>query len=475
MGGNSSLGRGDKKPSLIKSYLLGLIDTRSSERYSTLLKYFIPECITAFVLYSIVNLVDSWFIADLKSTAAYATLGVANTLLHAITKVAEGVGVGTVIVCGYYNARKDEQGLKAAAFNATLVAMGLGFCVALLLYVSAPWLYNLQGISHKMAVLGIPFLRVRAVASALMFIVFALIGFLRSIKNTRIPMVAFVTGAVVFLTSDYLLIYGKYGLPALGLYGSALSSLLQYSSMLLLLVVYFIIRRLKRRSGWALPAVQPALIKKLLNISWPVVIDKAVLAGAKYWIVRMLLPLGKTALASFTLVRDIEQFAFAPAIAFAQVITLLVSNDVGLRRWHAVTNNIKKVLTLATVSVGLLLCICVCKPTLLIALFDRKAAFTVFASTALPIMSVLAFFDVWQLILAGSLRGACDVRTVMLTRVCVFGGLVVPASWFIAHIPGLTDLVRFIAIYATFYCGDGIMSIIYIRRLRSGAWKQMSR
>ena len=61
-------------------------------------------------------------------------------------------------------------------------------------------------------------------------------------------------------------------------------------------------------------------------------LDKAALAWAKMWLVVMIAPAGEYALASFSVLKDLEQFAFVPAIAFGQVITLLVSNDVGSRK-----------------------------------------------------------------------------------------------------------------------------------------------
>ena len=75
------------KDGLIKSYVNGITDTKNGVSYNRIIRYFIPEFITALVLYSLLYLLDAWFIADLKSTSMFATLGVTNTLLHFIVKV----------------------------------------------------------------------------------------------------------------------------------------------------------------------------------------------------------------------------------------------------------------------------------------------------------------------------------------------------------------------------------------------------
>src|SRR5690606_6301371 len=97
----------EKKKPLVKSYVIGIWDKQHGESYSRIMRYFIPEFITAMVLYSIMYFYDAWLIAHLKSTSIYATVGVTNTLMHLITKMAEGFSVATIIVAGQYNGRGE--------------------------------------------------------------------------------------------------------------------------------------------------------------------------------------------------------------------------------------------------------------------------------------------------------------------------------------------------------------------------------
>ena len=60
------------KKSLLASYIYGIRDLAHGESYSRLFRYFFPEFITALALYSAPYIVDALFIADLKSTSAYA-------------------------------------------------------------------------------------------------------------------------------------------------------------------------------------------------------------------------------------------------------------------------------------------------------------------------------------------------------------------------------------------------------------------
>ena len=67
--------------------------------------------------YSLLSLFDAKLIADLNTTSMYATLGVTSTLTHFITKVAEGISVGTIVLCGQYNGQRNFKQVGVAAMS----------------------------------------------------------------------------------------------------------------------------------------------------------------------------------------------------------------------------------------------------------------------------------------------------------------------------------------------------------------------
>lgn len=457
---------------LFQSYLAGIRDMQHGESYETIFKYFWPEFITALILSSILHLIDASFIAHIKSTSMYATLGVTSTLIHFITKIAEGLSVGTTILCGKYNGKSDYRQLGIAAKSGIALTLLMGAVISTLLFFAAPSIYGWYQVPPKMMGMGIKFLRLRSISIFLMFIFFACIGYLRGVKNTRVPMALFVMGGVVFVIADYIFIFGAFGIPSMKLYGSALASIIQYVVMLSGALWYIFVSPTTSPAYMQHAAPLPTAARSILSLSWPVMVDKAVLAGAKMWLAMLIGPMGKTALASFAVIKDMEQLAFVPAIACAQVITFLVSNDFGKGDWLAIKNNIKRIILIASVMVFSILLLFSYKPHLVIALFDTKKVFGSFAAQAFPLLSVLVFFDLLQLILAGALRGASDVKTVMMVRLITCIVIFCPSSYLLAHVPIQSQIYKFVIVYGSFYVSNGIMSLIYIQRFRGHAWKQ---
>ena len=461
------------KQTLWQSYIAGITDRATGERYITILSFFLPELITAFLSWSILNCIDAYFIGHLASTSAYATHGVSLKVVHMLMKIAEALSIGTLVLAGNYNGLHQPEKVGRAAVTALWVAIFVGASLASMLYFGSYFImHHFLQVPEKIALLGTPFLRLRAIGIFLMFVYFAFIGFLRGIKKPGLFMKFFMLGGVVFVFFDYALVFGKFGLPELQLQGSAVASIIQYATMLCAAIAYVIFdTNNKQYCLHAFKSFDRRMLPDIWRLSWPVVIDKTVLTVAKLWLVRLIAPMGKMAIAGFNVICDMEQLAFVPALALAQVITFLVSNDYGIRNWMAIKNNTKKVMFLSSVMVLSILLFFSLFPRTIIRLFDRSGVFTHFAALAFPALSTLVIFDVQQIILAGALRGASNVKTVMLTRALVTLFVFVPLSYFFAHAPIANSVIKFILVFGSYYLSNGVMSIIFVYRFRRDAWK----
>jgi len=465
-----------KQKSLLKSFIGGLQEKRG-EQFSTLVRYFFPELVTNILIYSLPILVDAKLIGSLASTPTYAALAASNTFLHLILKVAEAMSVGTVILVGVHNGAREYEKAGNSLRDAFWTTIVSGLLVGTFLWYGAPSLYAWYGLAPEVIALSIPFMRLRALGVALMFVYFACVGFLRGIKDTRTPMRLYILGTIIFLCADYPLIFGTPWTPAFGLDGSALATVLQYSIMLLTALMYIQISpavkhyKINLLKGFA--SVEEVV--HLIRMTIPVVIDKATMAASYVWLCKMMAPVGTCGIAAFYTVKEMERLALLPAIASAQVITFLVSNSIGARQWDVVRANIKKMLFITMVIVVVLITIILSFPTYIVSFFDHKGEFTCLAARALPLLSILGFFDILQLVLAGALRGAGDVTIVMLTRLVVCCCFFAPLSWFFSSIPVDSEFIRFMLIYSSFYAGSALMSMVYIYRFRSGRWTGLLR
>lgn len=445
--------------------------------YPQILRYFYPECITALIIYFLPYCIDCLFICRLESTNLYAISGIVENFLTMFLKAAEGLSIGTVIVAGYYNGMQDYKKAGNAFVDAFWTVIGIGAMVSFGLYLTVSLVCSFNSFSPEMISQGIPYLQVKSLSIFFMFVYFALVGFLRAIKKPFVPMVVFAAGSAVFVTVDYILIFGAFGIPAMCLMGSAVASLIEYIFMSVVMGLYVFYAKDHQQYGISLwnTKIEFRRIFNLLWISIPVVLDKVSIAFAYAWLGSCMSALGPTSSAAFSCVKLMERFAFMPGIACAQVITFLVSNDVGRGRWNDIHANIKRVLVIAVLIVGAILLVGSMWPYWFVGFFDKRGEFGHLVATIFPALSVLILIDLLQLILSGALRGVGDVKTVMWTRICVIGFYFIPMTYVIKWFPFDTMVMNMMVTYGAFLLGNAIMSMVYVYRLRQDHWKKQNK
>lgn len=446
------------------------------ESYYAIFRYFFPEFITTLIVYTMPFWLDAVFIGSLQSVSTYTTLGIANNFIHTLIKIAEALSVGTVVLSGKYHGKSAYEDAGKVLVDAFWLTAITGFLFSCALYFGAESIYIWYNVSPEIIALGIPFLRVRSIGVFCMFIYFALVGFMRGMKDTKTPMKIFLVGSILFMSLDYVLIFGKLGFPALGLQGSGIATCLQYVVMMIASLWYIATHPNIRKYSIQLlqPFTKLSYVKHLVRLTIPIVFDKTAMAFAYVWLGKMMGVLGTSSSAAFYIVRDMERFAFIPAIASAQVITFLVSNDAGGARWSAIRNNIKKIIISASVMVGILLVIFALYAPYISSLFDKSGTISSIAAQAFPLISIFVFFDLLQLILAGALRGTGNVYIVMGARVAVGLLFFGPCSYGFAHYVTMEEFPKFVTLYSIFYISNALMTVAYMYWFNGDEWQKSS-
>lgn len=440
------------------------------EPYRSILRYFFPEFIVAFVLYTVVNFIDASCIAYLKSTTCYASLGVANTLTLFINKLAESISVGAIVLCGRYQGQKDYD-MVGKSFVAALWATAIVGCfIGIFVYTNTAFICNWLRIPESVAADCIPYLKLRALGLTFMFLFSALIGFLRGVKNTRAGMYFFVLGALVFVFFDYALIFGMWGFKAYGFLGSAAAFAIQYIVMFFAALFYIMSKVEYAHYNIRFTTTSWSLIKSVFAMSWPVTFDKTALQVEKIWLMRLIGPMGGAVLGCLNVIKDMEAFAFVPAIAFSQVVTLMASNEFGAQHFDNIKKITKIILALACSMVACIAALFIVYSQTIISIFDRQHAFTDFANSVFPLTVLFLFFDASQLILAGALRGTGNVKVVMWVRILSAFLIFIPFSYGISLVEFQSPITKFIAIYSSFNIVNLLTSVVYLWWFQSGRW-----
>jgi MATE family multidrug resistance protein len=171
----------------------------------------------------ILNIAETAMIGRLGATEL-AARAIGAALIGSIYWVFAFLTFGTTTLIGHHFGARDRQACGQTYLHALFVALLGGIAVAVTGIAFAEPLYRLLGAEAAVVERGANYFRVYSAGAPLTLMVYSSVGFFRGIQDTRTPLaIAFIITALQ-TTFDYALIYGNFGLPALGLVGAAVAA-----------------------------------------------------------------------------------------------------------------------------------------------------------------------------------------------------------------------------------------------------------
>ena len=153
-------------------YIDPIVTIHEGESYRNIMRYFLPEFVTALILSSVLNCIDAYFISFLESTSKLATVTSTSMLIQFIMKIAEGLSVGTVILGGNYNGQKAYTQAGSVFSSAFWTTVIIGGGISSLLVIGAWPICYFFNIPADMCQMTVTFLRLRAVGVFFLFLFF---------------------------------------------------------------------------------------------------------------------------------------------------------------------------------------------------------------------------------------------------------------------------------------------------------------
>lgn len=154
-----------------------------------------------------------------------------------------------------------------------------------------------------------------------------------AINRTKMPMWIILVANIINVVGNYILIYGAWGCPELGLTGAGISTLFsRIVSMTCILIVFFGFREYRKyRYGFTQSQITKLHLGQINRTSWPVALQMAFETGSFSLAAIMAGWLGKIPLASFQVMLIVGTLGFCIYYSFAASVSVLVSNAAGLK------------------------------------------------------------------------------------------------------------------------------------------------
>jgi putative MATE family efflux protein len=264
---------------------------------------------------------------------AIAGVGTALQLIFIVIAALSAVTIGTTVLVARFVGEERPAQADHTLKQSLLLGVALSAAIAVLGGACAHPLIGLLGASPAVTRIGGDYLQITCLTSVALVIQLVCSGALRGAGDTKTSMI--VTGLVnlVNVLLAYGLIFGHFGLPALGAAGSAWgASLARAAGAVVLLALLATHRRrvgLRGRAGWR-PDL--ALMRRITAIGFPAMIEQMLMNGGMLLYSIIVIDMGTAIYAAQRITFNIINISFMPGLGFGMAATTMTSQALGAQR-----------------------------------------------------------------------------------------------------------------------------------------------
>jgi MATE family multidrug resistance protein len=361
------------------------------------------------------NFVDIAMIGRVGPTAlAAVSLGSAVFLVFAI--VCEGLLLGSdSLVSQDFGAGRIEECFRTLWAGVQL-ALPMGLLCALVVACSSRLLPAI-GIAPTIVREAIPFLYAMACGLPPLMVFVAMRVFLQGTHRVKAVAFAMVSANLINFAGNYALIYGHFGLPAMGAMGSGLSTALARLYMMCVLLAYMAWRG--RAEHWHLMSYAREFyserIVKIVRMGAPAATQIALEVGIFSASTLVAGRLGAVAVSGHQIALVMASLTFMVPLGVAQATSVRVGNAIGRRDAEAANVSGWSGVALSAAFMSCSAVVLWTLPLQIVHIFTYNPEVAKVGVSLLAIAAVFQFFDGVQVTAIGALRGSGNTRIAMVT------------------------------------------------------------
>jgi len=418
------------------------------------------------LLSTLFSMVDMIMVGRI-SYQALTAVGLTNHPTMLALAVFQALNVGSTALVARFIGSGDIKNAKATVRQSMVLVTILGIVVSIAGYLLSPAIITFMRAEPDVYPMSVTYLQIVSLGWLFTTISLNVGAILRGSGDTMTPMRYNLLSNLLNVVGNYVLIFGKFGFPAMGVAGAALSTTLcrGVAAFLALRAIF----NKNRNIGVSLKddyRIDKNLLERLISIGLPSAMEQFLLRLGQVFFSRAVAGLGTAVYAAHQTAINISSLTFTPGQAFGMAATTMVGQSLGAKH-----PDVAEKAGLVARRMGLIIALAIAivlfffgYDVALLYVDDPEVARA--AANALKILAIMQPMQSTQFILAGALRGAGDTRWPLYsTAIGIWGIRVVLVHVFIAMGMGLMGA------WVAQLCDQAFRAVFIYTRYKSGAWK----
>ena len=354
----------------------------------------------SMMVQALYNVVDSIFVAKLSEDALTA-VSLGFPMQNLLIAFATGLGVGINALLSRSLGEKNQRMVDQSARQGFFLEMCAAVLFMLIGILGAAPFIGSQSDNAAIVADGITYVRICIGICPFCFMAIYFERLLQATGKTKLSMAAQMTGAIINIIMDPILIFGLLGFPALGVAGAAIATVFgQFCGAMTAMTLHL---KYNKEIHLTFRGFRPNgnVIRAILGVGVPSIIMASIGSVMTYSMNRILNGFTSTAVAVFGIYFKLQSFIFMPVFGLNNAIVPIIAFNYGARR----PDRMKKTIKLAcTVAVAIMFCGFLAMqfiPHVFLGFFDASAEMLEIGVPALRTISI-SFLAAGACIILGS-------------------------------------------------------------------------
>ena len=406
--------------------------------YKGLVTIAIPIIIQNFVT-SALNAIDVIMIGQMGETAV-ASVGLANQITFLTNFLIFGITSGSAIFAAQLWGKQDVQNIRKVLGAALIMAVGGSLIFTLFGGLFPRLALSIYTTDPAVIQNGSQYLRIVALSYPFMAASFAFGSILRSTGHVRLPVAVSVLAIIIKTGLSYSLIFGKFGLPEMGIPGAALATVIaRLIEMLVLVSLAYRLRTVVAGRPAEIFTFQRSFWGNFLKTAFPVVINETLWSLGITVYNLIYAHISTQAVAAINITATIEGLAFTIFIGISNACGIMVGNRIGSGKPQEAFAYARRTLIISTISAWLVGGLIYGLSGTVLNFYNVSPEVKEYARSVLLVISLFLWIRISNMtIIVGILRSGGDTRFGLVLDVGTVWFVGIPLAAvgaFVFHLP----------------------------------------
>lgn len=350
----------------------------------------------AMLVQALYNIIDSIFVAQISENALSA-VSLAFPMQNFMIAVATGTGVGVnALLSKCLGAKRFNIANKTANSSLFLTLMNWIIFVLVGLFIAKPFLRGQTDVA-EIVTLGTTYLRICCIASLGIFAEICLERLLQATGRTIFTLGTQATGAIINIILDPIMIFGWFGMPAMGIAGAALATVIGQFVAAALALYCNVHKNHEIKFNFKNIIPTKFILYQVYKVAIPSILMVSIGSVMMFFINRILAVFTTTAIAVFGVYFKLQSFIFMPIFGMNNGMVPIVAYNYGARKRERIIHTVKLAIKYAIgmMLIGFLIFQII--PDKLLLMFNASADMIAIGVPALRLISIcflLAGFNI---------------------------------------------------------------------------------